>query len=84
MGDKFVKNKIKMKKPSNFQCNTSFTFFLDNLSPLLFINYLFNSTITGVRHVLRTDNYLGLSFMIGRKIDIFAYVKDKIWKRNNS
>jgi hypothetical protein len=41
--------------------------------------------IMGVRHVLRTGNSLGLPSMIGRKKkDIFAYVKDRIWRRINS
>jgi hypothetical protein len=39
----------------------------------------------GVRHVLGTGNYLGLPSMIGRKKkDIFAYIKDRVWKRINS
>ncbi|MCH89306.1 RNA-directed DNA polymerase (Reverse transcriptase), partial [Trifolium medium] len=39
----------------------------------------------GVRHVLGTGNYLGLPSMIGRKKkDVFAYLKDRIWKRINS
>jgi hypothetical protein len=39
----------------------------------------------GVRHVLGTGNYLGLPSMIGRKKkDMFAYIKDRIWKRINS
>ncbi|GAU36150.1 hypothetical protein TSUD_316790 [Trifolium subterraneum] len=43
------------------------------------------SRIMGVRHVLGTDNYLGLPSMIGRKRkDIFAYIKDRVWKRINS
>ncbi|PNX97372.1 ribonuclease H, partial [Trifolium pratense] len=43
------------------------------------------SNIMGVRHVLCTGNYLGLPSMIGRKKrDIFAYIKDRIWKRINS
>jgi hypothetical protein len=43
------------------------------------------SKIMGVRHVLGTGNYLGLPSMIGRKKrDIFAYIKDRIWKRINS
>ncbi|KAK2417369.1 hypothetical protein QL285_039676 [Trifolium repens] len=43
------------------------------------------SRIMGVRHVLGTGNYLGLPSMIGRKKrDIFAFIKDKIWKRINS
>ncbi|GAU34899.1 hypothetical protein TSUD_144300 [Trifolium subterraneum] len=43
------------------------------------------SRIMGVRHVLGTGNYLGLPSMIGRKKkDIFAYIKDRVWKRINS
>jgi hypothetical protein len=43
------------------------------------------SNIMGVRHVLGTGNYLGLPSMIGRKKkNVFAYIKDKIWKRINS
>jgi hypothetical protein len=43
------------------------------------------SKIMGVRHVLGAGKYLGLSSMIGRKKnDIFAYIKDKIWKRIKS
>ncbi|KAK2450768.1 hypothetical protein QL285_009870 [Trifolium repens] len=43
------------------------------------------SRIMGVRHVLGTGNYLGLPSMIGRKKrDMFAYVKDRIWRRINS
>jgi hypothetical protein len=43
------------------------------------------SQIMGVRHVLGTGNYLGLPSMIGRKKkDVFAYIKDRIWKRINS
>jgi hypothetical protein len=43
------------------------------------------SKIMGVRHVLGTGNYLGLPSMIGRKKkDIFAYMKDRMWKRINS
>jgi hypothetical protein len=43
------------------------------------------SRIMGVRHVLGTGTYLGLPSMIGRKKkSIFAYIKDKIWKRINS
>jgi hypothetical protein len=43
------------------------------------------SKIMGVRHVLGTSNYLGLPSMIGRKKkDVFAYIKDRIWKRINS
>ncbi|PNX79261.1 ribonuclease H [Trifolium pratense] len=39
----------------------------------------------GVRHVLGTGNYLGLPSMIGRKKkDVFAFIKDRIWKRINS
>ncbi|CAJ2634618.1 unnamed protein product [Trifolium pratense] len=39
----------------------------------------------GVRHVLGTGNYLGLPSMIGRKKkDVFALIKDRIWKRINS
>ncbi|PNX73684.1 ribonuclease H [Trifolium pratense] len=39
----------------------------------------------GVRHVLGTGNYLGLPSMIGRKKkQIFAFIKDRIWKRINS
>ncbi|MCI14198.1 RNA-directed DNA polymerase (Reverse transcriptase), partial [Trifolium medium] len=43
------------------------------------------SRIMGVRHVLGTGNYLGLPSMVGRKKkDIFAYIKDRVWKRINS
>jgi hypothetical protein len=43
------------------------------------------SNIMGVRHVLGTGNYLGLPSMIGRKKkSVFAYIKDRIWKRINS
>ncbi|MCH82815.1 RNA-directed DNA polymerase (Reverse transcriptase), partial [Trifolium medium] len=43
------------------------------------------SRIMGVRLVLGTGNYLGLPSMIGRKKrDIFAYIKDRVWKRINS
>jgi hypothetical protein len=43
------------------------------------------SRIMGVRHVLGTGNYLGLPSMIGRKKkEVFAYIKDRIWKRINS
>ncbi|XP_045802334.1 uncharacterized protein LOC123895912 [Trifolium pratense] len=43
------------------------------------------SKIMGVRHVLGTGNYLGLPSMIGRKKkEVFAFIKDKIWKRINS
>ncbi|PNX80358.1 ribonuclease H, partial [Trifolium pratense] len=43
------------------------------------------SRIMGVRHVLGTGNYLGLPSMIGRKKkEVFAYLKDRIWKRINS
>ncbi|KAK2424247.1 hypothetical protein QL285_034627 [Trifolium repens] len=43
------------------------------------------SRIMGVRHVLGTGNYIGLPSMIGRKKkDVFAFVKDRIWKRINS
>jgi hypothetical protein len=43
------------------------------------------SRIMGVRHVLGTGTYLGLPSMIGRKKKaIFAYIKDRIWKRINS
>jgi ribonuclease HI len=43
------------------------------------------SRIMGVRHVLGTGNYLGLPSMIGRKKkNIFAYIKDRVWKRINS
>jgi hypothetical protein len=39
----------------------------------------------GVRHVLGTDNYLGLPSMIGRKKkEVFAYIKDRIWNHINS
>jgi hypothetical protein len=39
----------------------------------------------GVRHVLGTGNYFGLPSVIGRKKkEIFAYIKDRIWKRINS
>jgi hypothetical protein len=38
-----------------------------------------------VRHVLDTGNYLGLPSMIGRKKrEIFAYIKDRVWKMINS
>ncbi|MCH93169.1 RNA-directed DNA polymerase (Reverse transcriptase), partial [Trifolium medium] len=41
--------------------------------------------LMGVKHVLGTGNYLGLPSMIGRKKrDIFAYIKDRVWKRINS
>jgi hypothetical protein len=43
------------------------------------------SNIMGVRHVLGTGNYLGLPSMIGRKKkNVFAYIKDRVWKRINS
>ncbi|CAJ2640848.1 unnamed protein product [Trifolium pratense] len=43
------------------------------------------SKIMGVRHVLGTGNYLGLPSMIGRKKkQVFAYIKDRVWKRINS
>jgi hypothetical protein len=43
------------------------------------------SRIMGVEHVLGTGNYLGLPSMIGRKKkDIFAYIRDMVWKRINS
>ncbi|CAJ2652454.1 unnamed protein product [Trifolium pratense] len=43
------------------------------------------SKIMAVRHVLGTGNYLGLPSMIGRKKKaVFAYIKDRIWKRINS
>jgi hypothetical protein len=43
------------------------------------------SRITGVRHVLGSGKYLGLPSMIGRKKkEIFAYIKDRIWKRINA
>jgi hypothetical protein len=43
------------------------------------------SRIMGVRHVLGTGTYLGLPSMIGRKKkDMFAYIKDRIWRRINS
>jgi hypothetical protein len=43
------------------------------------------SKIMGVRHVLGTGNYLGLPSMIGRKKkNVFAFIKDRIWKRINS
>ncbi|MCI08577.1 RNA-directed DNA polymerase (Reverse transcriptase), partial [Trifolium medium] len=43
------------------------------------------SKIMGVRHILGTGNYLGLPSMIGRKKkEVFAYIKDRIWKRINS
>jgi hypothetical protein len=43
------------------------------------------SNIMGVRHVLGTGTYLGLPSMIGRKKkNVFAYIKDRIWKRINS
>jgi hypothetical protein len=39
----------------------------------------------GVRHVLETGNYLGLPSMVGRKKkSVFAYLKDRVWKRINS
>ncbi|MCI22393.1 RNA-directed DNA polymerase (Reverse transcriptase) [Trifolium medium] len=41
--------------------------------------------LMGVKHVLGTDNYLGLPSMIGRKKrDIFAYIKERVWKLINS
>ncbi|CAJ2662610.1 unnamed protein product [Trifolium pratense] len=43
------------------------------------------SRIMGVRQVLGTGNYLGLPSMIGRKKrDVFAFIKDRLWKRINS
>ncbi|PNX71244.1 ribonuclease H, partial [Trifolium pratense] len=43
------------------------------------------SKIMGVRHVLGTGNYLGLPSMVGRKKKhIFAFLKDRIWKRINA
>ncbi|GAU24016.1 hypothetical protein TSUD_328180 [Trifolium subterraneum] len=43
------------------------------------------SKIMGVRHVLGTGTYLGPPSMIGRKKkEVFAYLKDRIWKRINS
>ncbi|KAK2438202.1 hypothetical protein QL285_023013 [Trifolium repens] len=43
------------------------------------------SRMMGVRLVLGTGNYLGLPSMIGRKKkEVFAYIKDRIWKRINS
>jgi hypothetical protein len=43
------------------------------------------SNIMGVRHVLGTGNYLGLPSMVGRKKkSVFAYIKDRVWKRINS
>jgi hypothetical protein len=43
------------------------------------------SKIMRVKHVLGTGNYLGLPSMIGRKKkEVFAYIKDRIWKRINS
>jgi hypothetical protein len=45
----------------------------------------FRPRIMGVRHVLGTSNYLGLPSMIFRKKkDIFAYIKDRVWKQINS
>ncbi|XP_058760434.1 uncharacterized protein LOC131633762 [Vicia villosa] len=39
----------------------------------------------GVCHVLGTGTYLGLPSMIGRsKKEVFAFIKDRIWKRINS
>ncbi|GAU50179.1 hypothetical protein TSUD_408720, partial [Trifolium subterraneum] len=41
--------------------------------------------ILGVKMVLGTGIYLGLSSMVGRsKKTIFSYIKDRIWKRINS
>lgn len=38
----------------------------------------------GVRHVLGTRIFLGLPSMIGRSKEvIFAFIKDRIWKRIN-
>ncbi|GAU23029.1 hypothetical protein TSUD_336770 [Trifolium subterraneum] len=43
------------------------------------------SRIMGVKHVLGTGSYLGLPSMIGRrKKEVFAYLKDRVWKRINS
>jgi hypothetical protein len=43
------------------------------------------SRIMGVRRVIGTSTYLGLSSMIGRrKKYTFVYVKDRIWNRINS
>jgi hypothetical protein len=43
------------------------------------------SKIMGVKYVLGTDNYLGLPSMIGKKKkDVFAFIKNRIWKRINS
>jgi ribonuclease HI len=43
------------------------------------------SRIMGVRHVIGTGKYLGLPSMIGRKKkEVFAFIKDRIWKRINS
>ncbi|GAU16656.1 hypothetical protein TSUD_326060 [Trifolium subterraneum] len=43
------------------------------------------SRILGVKLVLGTGIYLGLSSMVGRsKKAIFSYIKDRIWKRINS
>lgn len=41
--------------------------------------------ILGVRLVLGTGKYLGLTLMIGRsKTTTFAYIKDRIWQKINS
>lgn len=38
----------------------------------------------GVRHVIGTSTYLGLTSMIGRsKKETFSFIKDRIWKRIN-
>ncbi|XP_058742267.1 uncharacterized protein LOC131614725 [Vicia villosa] len=43
------------------------------------------ANIMGVRHVLGTGKYLGLSSMIGRsKKAIFSFIKNHIWNRINS
>ncbi|PNX90421.1 ribonuclease H, partial [Trifolium pratense] len=42
------------------------------------------SRMMGVRHVLGTENYLGLPSMVRRGKDTFGYVKDRIWKKINS
>ena len=43
------------------------------------------SRIIGVRHVIGTGKYLGLSSMIGRdKMSVFSFIKDRIWKRINA
>ncbi|MCH88928.1 RNA-directed DNA polymerase (Reverse transcriptase) [Trifolium medium] len=41
------------------------------------------SNIMGVKHVLATGAYLGLPSMVGRsKKETFAYIKDRIWEKN--